>query len=189
MSPRIFLERNVHKMNDNIPQDKIHHILDLISDTPGLSQRDVASSTGLSLGLVNITLKRLIQTGYIKVSGLNKRKMEYMLTPKGFVEKAKRTYTYISRTVRTFKEYEHRLDRLLNELLKDRHPPVAVLGDGELGLLVEMALRTRHPNVKFRAVMTEGEVKPEELVLDCRFQGSDKPLGVSVLTRLLGPAA
>ena len=67
-------------------------ILDLITEAPRLSQRDIASQSGLSLGLVNLTLKRLLQTGHIKVSNLNKKKVEYIVTPKGFFEKANHSY-------------------------------------------------------------------------------------------------
>jgi DNA-binding MarR family transcriptional regulator len=172
-------------LNDNGSHDRTHHILDLIADTPGLSQRQVASHTGLSLGLVNITLKRLVQTGYIKVSGLNKRKVEYMLTPKGFLEKAERTYSYISRTVRTFKDYQQRLNPLLHELVGDGRRPVVLLGEGELSLLVETALRTQYPTVQFRTAVSQENIKPEELVLDCRFDGNAQPVGVSILSRLL----
>lgn len=175
-------------MNETVPQDRVHHILDLIAERPGLSQREVASSTGLSLGLVNITLKRLVQTGYIKVSNLNKRKVEYILTSEGFVEKAKRTYNYISQTMRTFRDYEDRLDQILNELLSNNTQPVALLGDGELTRLAEMALRTKYPHIRHRLLLSETDIQPNELVLDCRFHGSTQPVGVSVLARLLKQA-
>ncbi|HOW28816.1 MAG TPA: winged helix-turn-helix transcriptional regulator [Elusimicrobiota bacterium] len=172
-------------MNNNIPEDKIYRILDLIAGTPGLSQREVAANTGLSLGLVNITLKRLAQTGSIKVSELNKRKMEYMLTPKGLFEKTQRAYSYISNTVRTFQEYQHRLERLLHELLTDRHTPVVILGYNELGMLVEMVIRTQFPDVQFRVLLSENTIHPEELVFDCRFGKQIRPVGISILEKLL----
>jgi DNA-binding MarR family transcriptional regulator len=101
-------------MNKLKEEEKVHRVLEIIASYPGLSQRDVASHSGLSLGLVNLIVKRLIRTGHIKMSGLNSRKVQYILTPKGLVAKAKRTYLYMMSTVRTFFEYQRRMEQLIS---------------------------------------------------------------------------
>ena len=40
----------------------------------------------ISLGMTNL-LSRLVAKGYIRIRQLNKKKTEYILTPKGFTEK------------------------------------------------------------------------------------------------------
>lgn len=52
------------------------------------TQREIASQTGLSLGLVNATVKDLIRRGMIKVSQIPRRRLLYYLTPQGFAEKS-----------------------------------------------------------------------------------------------------
>ena len=52
-------------------------------------QRTLATRTGISLGMTNIIIKKLIKKGYIKAKQLNQKKIQYILTPKGFTEKAR----------------------------------------------------------------------------------------------------
>ena len=60
-------------------------ILESLQDsTEAISQRDLARRTGFSVGLVNAVLKKLVRTGYVKTSHLNRRSLEYLLTPSGF---------------------------------------------------------------------------------------------------------
>jgi hypothetical protein len=174
-------------MNDGSLQERIYRVLELISESPCISQRDLASSTGLSLGLINLTLKRLIQTGHIKVFSLNRRKVEYILTPKGLIEKAHRTYAYVSKTVKTFMEYQGRLEQLIRDLVGQDCARFAILGDSEIVPLVIISLRSAAPAVPFR-VLHEGEAPDHgEIVLDCRLQGQKGEFGISILARLLKP--
>lgn len=165
--------------------EKVLKVLDLIAQDPFISQRQVALSTGFSLGLVNLSIRRLIKTGHIKVSVLNKKKIKYILTPKGMVEKGRHTYAYIMKTLRVFADYHRRLEALLQELLAEGPRRIAIVGDGEIASIVEMTLRSSHPHVRFRRL--DGAQSPQdgELVLDCRLEGRAGHSGVSVLSRLL----
>jgi len=58
------------------------------------TQRELSSKTGLSLGMTNILLKRLINKGYLKVQQLDWNKTQYLLTLKGSMEKARKSYSY-----------------------------------------------------------------------------------------------
>jgi DNA-binding MarR family transcriptional regulator len=75
-------------------------IIEEISREKGLTQRDLSKKTNLSLGAVNIILKRLVGRGALKTKNLNPKKIEYIITPKGFAEKAKKSYNYFLKTVK-----------------------------------------------------------------------------------------
>lgn len=172
-------------MNE-ISQEKVYRVLHLVSESPQMSQRDVASSTGLSLGLVNITLKRLVQTGYIKVSNLDKRKVEYLLTTKGIMEKATRTYRYLADTIKTFKTYQSRLQQIITELMQEGHNQFAVVGEGEIVSLMETVMRSFGTQIQFRHLPSGQNPKEGEIVLDCRLNGRTVgDYGVAILSRLL----
>ncbi|MFC2091171.1 winged helix-turn-helix transcriptional regulator [Elusimicrobiota bacterium] len=66
------------------------------NNTP--SQRDIAKDVGLSLGLTNILINRLIKKGYVKASKLNAKKVSYMITPKGIKQKAEKSYRFMKRS-------------------------------------------------------------------------------------------
>ena len=91
----------------NFREDARFRILRLLHDQPTLSQREIAQSVDVSLGVVNYCLKGLIEKGYVKTRNVraseNKLKYAYILTPKGFAEKAALTTRFLKRRVQ---EYE-----------------------------------------------------------------------------------
>ena len=63
-------------------------VLETMEQSSKATQREIASQTGMSLGLVNATVKDLIRRGMIKVSQIPRRRLLYYLTPQGFAEKS-----------------------------------------------------------------------------------------------------
>ena len=86
-------------MNSSIIGERELKIIEEISQDKNLTQRKISHRLGLSLGMTNIILKRLVSKGYIKVKGLDRRKVQYILTPKGFTEKTKKSYRYFLKTI------------------------------------------------------------------------------------------
>ena len=70
-------------------------ILRSVDSTDKITQRELAKRTGLSLGAVNVLIKRLMHKGLLKIEHINTRTIRYILTPKGLLEKARLTYDYI----------------------------------------------------------------------------------------------
>ena len=72
--------------------DDEFHIIAALEQTPTLSQRDLASVLGFSVGKVNYCLKALIDQGLIKAGRFaqnpNKAEYAYLLTPAGMASKA-----------------------------------------------------------------------------------------------------
>lgn len=118
------------------------------------NQRKIAESTGFSLGMTNILLKRLVQKGYIKVVAMNGRTLRYILTPRGFKEKLDRSFDFFVNSIKYLNEIR---DRIL--MLLEKHPDVEmiyVLGKNELSEIVIDALR--HAQVSY-VDLAEGEVQ------------------------------
>ena len=79
-------------------------VLEHLSDSPQIiSQREIARRSGLSVGMINAVLKKLVHIGYVKTSNLNRRSIQYLLTPQGFAEKARKSYRYILKTVEQYR--------------------------------------------------------------------------------------
>ncbi|MCB1174165.1 MAG: winged helix-turn-helix transcriptional regulator [Leptospiraceae bacterium] len=95
------------------------------------NQRSLAQNSGLSLGMTNILLKKLISKGYVKVVQLNGRTLRYILTARGFQEKLQRTHSYLQISIRRIRQFRHALtEQLANS---DVIPnPVYVYGSGEV---------------------------------------------------------
>jgi len=90
-------------------------ILNTIEKNNNATQREIAKNTGISLGNVNILIKRLVKKGMIKIEKISPRAVQYILTPHGFREKAEATYRYIVSSYRYINEINRRIDILLNK--------------------------------------------------------------------------
>lgn len=80
-----------------------------IAREPVQTQRGLSRGTGMSLGMTNLLLKRLARRGLIKVRQLDWKRTQYLLTPKGALEKTRKTYDYARYTVRLFRQIQENL--------------------------------------------------------------------------------
>ena len=94
--------------------------LRVLEKHPELSQRQLAKALGISLGKTHYILNSLIDVGLVKVDNFkrsdNKLGYAYLLTPRGFVEKAKVTKRFLSRKQREYKELERQIADLTKEV-------------------------------------------------------------------------
>ncbi len=116
-------------------------IIEEISRDRNLTQRKISHKLGLSLGMTNIILKKLASKGYIKVKGLDRRKVQYILTPKGFAEKTKKSYRYFLKTIHSLQEMKKKIQHLILMEYKEGKTRFVILGDGELADIVELSLK------------------------------------------------
>ena len=164
------------------------NVLDIISQDPTLSQREMAERAGISVGLVNLIVKRLVRTGYIKAMNLNARKTEYLLTPKGLSEKTRRSYQYLLKTLRTYRQFLNRTKALIETLKSQGHTQFVVLGEGEIANLLILTLREMgDPSIAWRhqSSWSDHEQTNGEVWLDCRTHYQGNSPGISVLSQLL----
>ncbi len=169
--------------------EKFFKVLNILSQEQekDLSQRDLARQTGLSLGMVNLVLKRLVKTGYIKASNLNRKKMGYILTPKGITEKMERSYGYFLRAYKTIHESKARIEAMVEPLLQKGFKKFIIVGDSEVSDLVEMTLfsKTNEKITVHRYRDQVAELSDDDIVLDCRLSQAGASIGISVLEKIL----
>lgn len=102
-----------------------------VIDQEDQNQRKIAETTGFSLGMTNILLKKLVNKGYVKVVQLNGRTLRYILTPQGFKEKIRRTHNYLQESVRRIRTFRNNLSLLLEKEL-NLVDSILVYGEGEV---------------------------------------------------------
>ncbi len=71
-------------------------ILEAIEARSDVTQRHLARTTGIALGLVNSYLKRCVRKGLVKIHQAPANRYLYYLTPKGFAEKSRLTARYLT---------------------------------------------------------------------------------------------
>ena len=92
-----------------------YEILTHLHENEETTQRKISERTGLSLGAVNLLLKKMVRKGLIKIEKLNARNVRYILTPRGMREKTILTYRYIRQSYRQILKINLALDKLFAE--------------------------------------------------------------------------
>ena len=102
-----------------LPDEYRYKILKLVEARPDISQRELASQLGISLGKVNFCLKALIEKGLLKATNFrnNKNKLAYMylLTPSGIEEKASVTIKFLKSKVAEYQALRAEIEHLQHE--------------------------------------------------------------------------
>ena len=93
--------------------ENVIRVLSVLEKQPELSQRQLAKKLDVSVGKTHYILSSLIDVGLVKVDNFrrsdNKLGYTYLLTPRGFVEKAKVTKRFLSRKQREYKALERQI--------------------------------------------------------------------------------
>lgn len=114
-------------------------ILEHIYYNDSLKQRELADKAGISLGMTNAILKRLIEKGWLMTKRLNSRNINYVVSPAGMEEIFIRGYRYFKRTIDDVRLYKERIEQLVYEAVETGYTGVALVGKSDLDFLVEYA--------------------------------------------------
>ena len=126
--------------------DRDLQLLSAIEEGAPLTQRALAERLGVALGLANLCLKRLARKGYIKVVHFNDRpaarkRLRYLLTPKGLAEKSRLTYEHMVYSLHLYRRTRQTLRESLGRMAADGLKRVAFYGPGEAAELAYLTLR------------------------------------------------
>jgi DNA-binding MarR family transcriptional regulator len=117
-------------------------LVNIVGAELGANQRDLSRLMNLSLGMVNMLLRRLITKGYIRIEQLNKKKANYLLTPKGFSEKTRKSVQYTLKTINSISLIQNRLRDLVAGLVERGVREFFILGRSDFASLVVMVIET-----------------------------------------------
>ena len=168
------------------PSEKTLEILNLLAVEPNLSQRDIAHASGVSLGMVNLVLRRLARTGYLKVTNLDGRKMRYLLTAKGLTSKSNRAYQYVLRSIRAYNQLLGHVERVIAAQIAQNKTHFVIDGEGEIADLVSTVLRAKGDRIQFQFAKDRKSTRnvADEVVIQCNID--NRPVeGISVLETLI----
>lgn len=147
-------------------EDYEFKIIDEIGKDLNTTQRKISRQIGLSLGMTNIIMKRLIAKGYVKVKGLNRRNVQYILTPRGFAEKVKKTHRYLLRSIDTLKTVKEKIQDTVLECYEKGERNFTVLGKGELADTVEISLRAMgKEDIRYSRARTPEEINSKNSII------------------------
>lgn len=117
----------VHAVNEasNTPQSPVQHevlefaAIRVLHQHPEMTQRQLASELGVSVGRAHYCLRALIAKGLVKAKNYtnsrNKAAYLYILTPRGLMAKAALTRRFLERKMREYDELAAEIERLRRE--------------------------------------------------------------------------
>jgi DNA-binding MarR family transcriptional regulator len=158
----------------NVPENSLNErefeLINIVGAQLGANQRDLSKQLDISLGMTNLLVRRLVSKGYIRLRQLNKKKTQYILTPKGFTEKYHKSVHYTLKTIRSIGLIRNQLNIIIQRLYSQGERVFLILGHSDLAELVEMSLRQpQWAGVQFSRVENVPE-HPEGIVFICQEQ-------------------
>src|SRR2546429_1776406 len=127
-------------------QERDLEILTAIGEGRPLTQRALAQRLGVALGLTNLYLKRLAKKGFIKITEFPRKpharkRLRYIVTPKGLLEKSRLTYDYMSYSLGIYRRTRETLRDTLSHLPGNGTKRVVLYGVGEAAELAYVTLK------------------------------------------------
>jgi len=117
-----------------------HKLLSAIATGEHVSQRSLAKSLGIALGLTNLILRRVVRKGWVRMIHIRPNRVRYLLTPTGIAEKARMSRDSLKYSIRLYTEARERVRDQIALLAQnsargangDGSGRIAFLGAGEL---------------------------------------------------------
>jgi len=116
-------------------------ILEEIAQRPDISQRTLAGRLGIAVGLANLLLRSMAAKGYIKIAGIEKKRLRYLLTPEGIAEKARLTYEYFDASLYLYKKVRRTLRDSMSRLHDEGADAAVIDGRGDLAEVAYLTMR------------------------------------------------
>lgn len=121
-------------------------ILKAIGEGTPITQRALAQRLAIALGLTNLYLKRLARKGCIKIVEFPrkpsaKKRLRYLLTPKGVAEKTRLTYQHMAYALSLYRRTRETLRESLSRLPETGMKRIALYGTEDAAELAYLTLK------------------------------------------------
>lgn len=113
--------------------------LEAIERNPNVSQRELAKSMGVALGIVNACIHTLVRKGMVKIRGDNNRSISYHLTKRGIGMKSALAMQWTLNTIDFYREARLRVAHTLQRLSAEGVKRLLLYGANELAEIVIIA--------------------------------------------------
>ena len=113
-------------LTKQLENEEALQIIREIDQSPEMTQRELSSRLGISLGKVNFLMNALVRKGFVKVENFKKssNKIAYLynLTPGGIEEKTRMTCHFLRRKTQEYEQLEQEIRQLQAEVAQNGAP-------------------------------------------------------------------
>ncbi len=149
-------------------EEREFELINIIRDRIHCNQRKISQHLDLSLGMTNMLIRRLVSKGYIRIRQLNKKKVEYLLTPKGFAEKMRKSLKYTLKTIDSISLIKSKINILISQLYEEGERVFYLVGKSDLVTLVEIVIQEQNfRDCQCRRILDLAEDLKDGVILIC----------------------
>ena len=116
-------------------------ILEKLENNGHLTQRDLSKEVGIALGLVNHLLKKMVRKGWIKIKNVDAKKIRYLITPEGAVEKSSLLYKRVESTIHFYLDAKRVIKEKVEHLKGDGVKSVSIYGINHISEVLYIVLK------------------------------------------------
>ena len=145
-----------------------YNILKTIESDSTVSQRRLSFQIEINVASVNFALKRLVKKGFIRMVGVNPRRIQYFITPEGLREKIQLAYSFFGRNLHFYKEIRSDIESRIVKATNGKETEIAIYGVGELSEIAYMAVSAM--NINFIGFFLDGSKITNEEVFGHQVQ-------------------
>ncbi len=113
---------------DQLENEEVLRIFREIYKSPQMTQRELSSRLGISLGKINFLINALIEKGFVKVENFRKPSSKsaylYYLTPMGMEKKTRTTHLFLEKKMREYEWLAKEIQQLREEAEESSFFPV-----------------------------------------------------------------
>ena len=124
----------------NLQAQRDLQLLSEVENNAAVTQRSLAKTLGVAVGLTNLYIKRLIRKGHIKITTIPRNRLKYLVTPRGMAEKSRLTYQYMQYSLSYYRKMRQRLHQVFLTLSNEGAKRIVIYGTGELAELAYLTL-------------------------------------------------
>lgn len=147
-------------------------LLEEISRDSTASQRKLSEKLGVALGVTNACLKKMAKKGFIKIKGINHKRISYYLTPEGFTEKTRLTYHFLEYTVSYYINLKKNLSDKMKRISEQGVKRAVFYGAGDV---MEVAFVISHEaNIELIGIIDDDPQKQGTKKFNYTIGGPDK---------------
>ncbi|MCC6146916.1 MAG: winged helix-turn-helix transcriptional regulator [Anaerolineaceae bacterium] len=130
----------MNSKNSSDVKSQEYELLNAISEDSMVTQAGLSARLGIAVGSVNWYIKRLVNRGYVKVSHLDRTRLQYDLTPEGMSVLTQRALQYMKSSLQVYNDLRAKAKALAAELLAQGIPAVYLEGDDEAMDILRLTL-------------------------------------------------
>lgn len=133
-------------------------VLSHLEKNQDTSQRKISRKTGISVGTVNLLLKKMVRKGLVKIERLNAKSLRYIITPQGIAEKTRLAYQFLKISYEQIIRIESVLGKIVSEHQPDKGELDLVFCGLQDEILEIIKISANNLGIKYKTILSIDEL-------------------------------